>query len=159
MKSSNIMLILTILIISMCSICLAQNSPQDFLDVHNEARAEIGIPPLSWNKTIAKYAQDYANSRIKDCEMEHSMGPYGENLAEGFGEFKGSDAVKFWLTEKPNYDHKSNTCINDECLHYIQIIWKDTVHLGCARAKCNNGWMFIICNYDPPANFPASKPS
>ncbi|KAI4299224.1 hypothetical protein L6164_032704 [Bauhinia variegata] len=90
--------------------------------------------------------------------MEPSRGPYGENLAKGFDEMAGSDAVKFWLTEKPNYDHDSNKCLNDECLHYTLIIWRDMVHLGCARAKCNNGWMLVICCYDPPGNIDGQRP-
>ncbi|KAF7802829.1 basic form of pathogenesis-related protein 1-like [Senna tora] len=123
---------------------LAQNAPQDFLDVHNAARAEVGVGPMAWNETVESYAQNYAIQRIKNCEMEHSGGPYGENLAENYGNMNGSDAVKFWLTEKPNYDYASNKCVNDECLHYTQIVWRDSNQLGCARAKCNNGWMFVI---------------
>ncbi|RDY12813.1 hypothetical protein CR513_02342, partial [Mucuna pruriens] len=121
-------------------VSFAQNSPEDFLEVHNVARAAVGVGPLSWNHSLEAYAQSYANHRIPDCNLEHSMGPFGENLAEGYGEMKGSDAVKFWLTEKPYYDYHSNACVHDECLHYTQIVWRDSLHLGCARAKCNNGW-------------------
>jgi hypothetical protein len=46
------------------------------------------------------------------------MGPYGENIASGYGETNGTDSVKFWLSEKPNYDYHSNSCVNDECGHY-----------------------------------------
>ncbi|KAG4960585.1 hypothetical protein AAZX31_13G234600 [Glycine max] len=137
---------------------LAQNTPQDFLDVHNQARAEVGVGPLSWNHTLQAYAQSYANKRIPDCNLEHSMGPFGENIAEGYAEMKGSDAVKFWLTEKPYYDHHSNACVHDECLHYTQIVWRDSVHLGCARAKCNNDWVFVICSYSPPGNIEGERP-
>lgn len=140
------------------NISLAQNSPQDFLEVHNQAREEVGVEPLSWNHTLEAYAQNYANERIHDCDLEHSMGPFGENLAEGYGEMKGSDAVKFWLTEKPNYDSYSNSCVNDECLHYTQIVWRDSVHLGCGKSKCNNGWVFVICSYSPPGNVEGERP-
>ncbi|XP_054779256.1 pathogenesis-related leaf protein 4-like [Prosopis cineraria] len=139
-------------------ICQAQNTPQDFLQVHNEARDEVGVGPLYWNETLESYAQNYANERSYDCNLEHSGGPFGENIAEGYDDMKGSDAVKFWLTEKPNYDYHSNSCVNDECLHYTQIIWRDSHHLGCARAKCANGWMFVICSYDPPGNIEGERP-
>ncbi|XP_058751660.1 basic form of pathogenesis-related protein 1-like [Vicia villosa] len=131
---------------------------QEFLDVHNQARKEVGVRPLTWNTTLEAYAQNYANSRIDDCAMEHSMGPYGENLAEGHGEMKDADAVKFWLTEKPFYDYDSNKCVQDECLHYTQIVWRDTVHLGCGKANCKNGWVFVICSYSPVGNIDGQRP-
>ncbi|KAF7844783.1 protein transport Sec1a-like [Senna tora] len=134
------------------------NSPEDLLDVHNQARAEVGVGPLSWNETLAAYAQSYADKRIDDCEMEHSMGPYGENLAMAYENMDGTDAVKLWLTEKENYDPSSNTCKNDECLHYTQIVWRDTVQVGCGRSKCKNGWMFVICSYAPIGNIEGQRP-
>ena len=158
MRSSNLLLSILLLFSTFSLISFAQNSPRDFVAVHNQARSGVGVGPLSWNQTLAAYAQNYADQRSGDCEMEHSGGPFGENLAEGYGNMDGSDAVKFWLTEKPNYDHNDNKCVNDECLHYTQIVWRDTVHVGCARAKCNNGWMFVICNYDPPGNIEGQRP-
>ena len=158
MRSPTYHVILAIFFMCSTIISLAQNTPQDFLEVHNQARAEVGVSPLSWNHTLEAYAQHYADERIPDCDLEHSMGPFGENLAEGYGEMKGSDAVKFWLTEKPNYSYHSNSCVNDECLHYTQIVWRGSVHLGCARAKCDNGWVFVICSYDPPGNIEGERP-
>ncbi|QCD84234.1 pathogenesis-related protein 1A-like [Vigna unguiculata] len=156
MKISNLVFILTI--ISMCSICLAQSSSKDFLDEHNKARKEVGVEPLVWNETLVTYGQNYVNSKKKTCEFEHSMGPYGENLAMGYGEFSGRDSVKMWVGEKPNYDEKSNKCVKDECLHYTQVVWKDTKSVGCARAKCDNNAIYIICNYYPPGNYIGSRP-
>ena len=135
------------------------NPNQDFVDAHNVARAKVGVAPLSWNHTIADYALKYANQQVKNnCEMEHSGGPYGENLAEGYGSMTGEEAVKFWLTEKPYYNYHSNSCVGDECLHYTQVVWRKSVHLGCARVKCHNGWMFVICSYDPPGNIEGQRP-
>lgn len=76
------------------NITLAQNSPQDYVDAHNAVRAEVGVGPITWNNTVAAYAQKYANSRVENCELEHSGGPYGENIAEGYGNLNGVDAVK-----------------------------------------------------------------
>ena len=131
---------------------------QGFVNEHNVARAAVGVGPITWNYSLAAYAQRYANTRIHGCDMEHSEGPYGENLAEGYGEMTGAQAVKFWVTEKPNYDYASNKCVGDECGHYTQVIWRNSVHLGCARAKCTNGWVFVICSYDPPGNYEDERP-
>ncbi|KAK4848674.1 hypothetical protein QYF36_015941 [Acer negundo] len=137
---------------------LAQNSPKDYVDAHNAFRAAVGVGPITWNNTVAAYAQKYADERKRDCQMDHSMGPYGENLAEGYGQMDGVDAVKFWASEKPQYDYKSNSCVGDECLHYTQIVWSTSIHVGCGRVKCMNGWLFVICNYDPPGNIEGQRP-
>nr|XP_004292311.2 PREDICTED: probable pathogenesis-related protein CaO19.6200 [Fragaria vesca subsp. vesca] len=131
---------------------------QGFLDEHNKARAEVGVAPLKWNETLAAYAQDYANKKSKTCEMVHSGGPYGECIAENFPDMTGEEATKLWMTEKPDYDYATNTCHTDSCLHYTQIVWKTTTDLGCAKAHCKNGWVFVICNYYPIGNYPGVRP-
>ncbi|GKC06696.1 pathogenesis-related leaf protein 4-like protein, partial [Tanacetum coccineum] len=65
----------------------AQNSQQDYLNCHNAARAKVGVGNMTWNATVAAYAENYANQRLADCNLVHSGGPYGENLAEGSGTF------------------------------------------------------------------------
>uniref|UniRef100_A0A6N2LW90 SCP domain-containing protein n=1 Tax=Salix viminalis TaxID=40686 RepID=A0A6N2LW90_SALVM len=69
---------------------------------------------------------------------------------EGSGDLSGSAAVKLWVDEKPKYDYNSNTCVGGECRHYTQVVWRKSVRLGCAKARCNNGGTIISCNYDPP---------
>merc|ERR1711915_16603 len=63
-------------------VSVAKNGHRHFLDGHNKARAEVGVPPLVWNNTLAAYARNYANKRIPDCKMVESDpdGPYGECL-------------------------------------------------------------------------------
>merc|ERR1712071_83867 len=138
------------------------NSPKDYVDIHNEARKNVSVGPVTWDKKLEKYAPNYANKKANSgCEMEHSNGPYGENLGGGYDDTDGVDAVKFWLTEKDNYDHDSNQCVgDDECGHYTQVVWRDTKRIGCARVKCkgNSIWWFIICSYDPPGNYLGEKP-
>ncbi|KAG2704015.1 hypothetical protein I3843_06G154800 [Carya illinoinensis] len=136
----------------------AQDSPQDFLDAHSAARAEVGVPPLTWDDQVASYAQNYANQRIGDCNMVHSDGPYGENIAWSSGDLMGTDAVKMWVDEKSNYDPNSNTCVGGQCLHYTQVVWRNSVRLGCAKVRCNSGGTFIGCNYDPPGNYNGERP-
>ncbi|KAG2238103.1 hypothetical protein Bca52824_092676 [Brassica carinata] len=121
----------------------AQDSPQDFLDAHNQARAAVGVDPLGWDETVAAYARDYANQRRGDCALEHSSGPYGEHFLE----------------QQADYDYGSNTCASGkQCGHYTQIVWKNSVRLGCAKVSCDNGQTFITCNYDPQGNFVGQWP-
>ncbi|GJN24429.1 hypothetical protein PR202_gb12167 [Eleusine coracana subsp. coracana] len=50
----------------------AQNSPQDYVDPHNAARADVGVGPVSWDDNVAAYAQSYAQQRQGDCALQHS---------------------------------------------------------------------------------------
>lgn len=156
----NLLLAICFMTLTLAHFSIAQNSPEDIVNAHNAIRANVGVGPLAWNRTLSNYAQSYANKRISDCKMEHSYGPYGENIAEGYGNLNVVDAVKMWASEEPSYDPAANKCIGgeDECLHYTQIVWSKSVHLGCGRAKCKNGWVFVICSYDPVGNVEGQRP-
>ncbi|XP_009803803.2 pathogenesis-related protein 1C-like [Nicotiana tabacum] len=150
--------LLLFLIISLS--CGAQNSPQDYLDAHNTARADVGVEPLTWDDQVAAYAQNYASQLAADCMLVHSHGQYGENLAWGSGDFMtAAKAVEMWVNEKQYYDHDSNTCAQGQvCGHYTQVVWRNSVRVGCARAQCNDGGYVVSCNYDPPGNFVGQSP-
>ncbi|KAI7725953.1 hypothetical protein M8C21_014191 [Ambrosia artemisiifolia] len=137
----------------------AQNSQQDYLNAHNADREQVGVGNMVWNATVATYAQNYANQRIGDCNLVHSGGPYGENLAKGSGTFTGTSAVNLWVAEKLNYDYTTNTCASGYvCGHYTQVVWRNSVQLGCARVQCTNGWWYVICSYYPPGNYIGQSP-
>ncbi|KAL8136972.1 hypothetical protein V2J09_002973 [Rumex salicifolius] len=132
-----------------------------FLAPHNAARARLGLPPLSWSPTLAAYAQSYANKRRNDCALEHSNGPYGENIYWGSGSrWTAGDAVASWVVEGRWYDRRSNSCgYGQDCGHYTQIVWRSTRRVGCARVVCLGGaGVFITCNYDPPGNYIGERP-
>lgn len=147
-------------LVNLFGITLAQNTPQDYLTPHNSARAQVGVGPMTWNTTVATYAQNYANQRIVDCSPVHSGGPYGENLFWGSGrEFTAGDAVNAWVAEKQYYNYAANTCATGKvCGHYTQVVWASSVQLGCGRVKCNSGAIFIICDYSPPGNYVGQRP-
>lgn len=137
----------------------AQDTHQDYLNIQNQARADVGVEPLTWDDKVAAYAQNYANQRIIDCNLVHSEGPYGENLAWGGGDLSAIDAAKMWVDEKPYYDYDSNSCTPGQmCGHYTQVVWKNSTRVGCAKVTCNSGGTFIGCNYDPPGNYIGERP-
>uniref|UniRef100_J3MIC4 SCP domain-containing protein n=1 Tax=Oryza brachyantha TaxID=4533 RepID=J3MIC4_ORYBR len=146
--------------------CVAQNSPQDFVDPHNAARADVGVGPVTWDDTVAAYAQAYAEQRRGDCQLRHSDsgGKYGENIFWGSAgaAWSAADAVSSWVSEKEWYDHDSNSWAAPEgssCGHYTQVVWRDSTAIGCARVDCDNDLgVFITCNYSPPGNFEGQSP-
>ncbi|XP_022925422.1 pathogenesis-related protein 1A-like [Cucurbita moschata] len=143
-----------VLSITIFSFSLGQDLPQDYVDAHNVVRAQVGVEPIQWDQELANYATQYANKRRSDCLLLHSHGPYGENLAMSIGEMSGIEAVQMWVDEEQFYDYDSNTCVDDEmCSHYTQVVWRNSMRVGCAKVSCNNRDAFIICSYDPPGNF------
>uniref|UniRef100_A0A0D3F538 non-specific serine/threonine protein kinase n=1 Tax=Oryza barthii TaxID=65489 RepID=A0A0D3F538_9ORYZ len=142
----------------------AQSSPQDFLNLHNAARAGVGAGMLSWDSTVAAYAADYAEKRKSDCRNVHSNGPYGENLFQGVAHISwtASDALFSWLGEAKNYNCNGNTCKDgQECGEYTQLMWTNSTRVGCASVTCDDsagGGTFIACNYDPPGNVAGQRP-
>ncbi|KAJ1434853.1 Pathogenesis-related protein 1-like, SCP domain [Sesbania bispinosa] len=151
--------LIAIAISSQMIMCYGQDSAQDYLDAHNRARSEVGVGPMSWDANVASYAETYVNTLRGSCELVHSGGPYGENLAWSSGDLSGTAAVDMWVAEKPNYDYDSNSCVGGECGHYTQVVWSNSVRLGCAKVQCDDGSSTIIsCNYDPPGNFIDQRP-
>ena len=156
-RASQLSLLLVVLLLA--TVSQAQDSPQDFVNAHNAARGQVGVGPIAWDATLASFAQRYISGLAGDCRMVHSGGPYGENLAWSSGDMAGTGAVSMWVDEKAFYDYSSNTCQPGKvCGHYTQVVWSDSLRLGCAKVRCNTGGTLISCNYDPPGNFIGRKP-
>jgi pathogenesis-related protein 1 len=143
---------------------------QQILAAHNVYRSELGIPPLTWSASLASYAQAWANelANNRNCQMAHrphdDKSPwnliYGENIFSGSAGYTFPDAVKAWGDEKKLFDHKTKKCTGEwwACGHYTQVIWKNTTQVGCAIAKCANGSVIIVCNYNPAGNYSGQPP-
>ena len=140
----------------------AQNSPQDYLTPHNNARAAVGVGPVTWSTKLQQFAESYAAQRAGDCRLQHSGGPYGENIFWGSAgaDWKAADAVRSWVDEKQWYNYATNSCASGKvCGHYTQVVWRASTAIGCARVVCsNNAGVFIICNYYPPGNVIGQNP-
>ena len=158
MLKISLAIVCVISLANMVHVSLAQNSPQDYLNAHNAARARVGVGPMRWDAKVASYAQNYVNKLKVSCKLVHSGGPYGENLAWGSNDLSGTAAVNMWVAEKTKYDYNSNSCVGGECRHYTQVVWSNSVRLGCAKVRCNNGATIISCNYDPPGNYVNQRP-
>ncbi|MCJ1281922.1 hypothetical protein MMC26_001245 [Xylographa opegraphella] len=118
------------------------NSTNVFRDEHNATA-------LSWNDSLAAYAADYAGN----CHWQHSGGPSGENLAQGYTNV--TDAVDAWGDERNEYDFGSPG-FSEATGHFTQLVWKATTTVGCGRMLCDGtndvaGW-YVVCEYYPPGN-------
>ncbi|CAN8326790.1 unnamed protein product [Cochlearia groenlandica] len=133
---------------------------QQFLQPHNALRANLRLPPLKWSNNLSLYAARWAKTRLGDCNLVHSNGPYGENLFWGSGKgWTPRDAVAAWGSEWMYYERRTHRCkANRDCLHYTQLVWKKSLRIGCAVGFCKSGDTFIICSYDPPGNIVGQRP-
>ncbi|KAL9417631.1 hypothetical protein AB3S75_040588 [Citrus x aurantiifolia] len=106
----------------------AQDLPQDYVNAHNAARAQLQSCPLRDRR-------------------------YGENLAGSSGNLSGADAVGLWVSENSDYDYNSNSCnAGKVCGHYTHVVWRNSARIGCAKFRCNYGGTSIGCNYASPGN-------
>uniref|UniRef100_A0A0D3GLV7 SCP domain-containing protein n=1 Tax=Oryza barthii TaxID=65489 RepID=A0A0D3GLV7_9ORYZ len=137
------------------------NEKAVFVQLHNNARAAVGVGPVAWNDALAAQALQHASY----CQTQHIPGPYGENLWWSYGSGTTgtpAQAMSYWVGERPYYDYSSNSCVGGhQCGHYTQVVWRRTAYVGCARVACNtnNGIGTIIaCNYYPGGNIYNERP-
>lgn len=133
----------------------------EFLEAHNRVRAKYGVPPLRWSNKLARYARRWSSMRRFDCVMMHSpASPYGENIFWGSGrDWRAADAVSSWASESSYFNWRSQACHPGQvCGHFTQVVWNDTEFVGCGRAECFAGGVFITCSYDPPGNWKGEVP-
>lgn len=130
------------------------------ITAHNTRRAKKGTPPLTWDPTIAAFAQDWAdNLKARDIPLEHrDPNKYGENLAWDSGMNMSPDAVlNGWVEEEePFYNEATGQCEGGVCGHLTQSLWRTTTHVGCGIAKGNNQ-QWVVCNYNPKGNWRGEK--
>ena len=72
------------------------------LQVHNDARKEVGVLPLVWSKNLEDQALKYAKQIARTNNYEHSDTKDGENLAM-FYEFKNLMSLKHIFIQRPRY--------------------------------------------------------
>ncbi|KAF8559183.1 PR-1-like protein [Imleria badia] len=138
-----------------CGIVLATQLDAEesaFLQSHNLARSRFDVQPLNWSTSLASNAQTW----VSGCRFEHSngkLGPYGENIAAGTGNFTAGNAMNMFMDGLP-FD-PANPTFSD----FTQIIWQSTTELGCASAQCNGIFdatfgeaTMYVCLYEPVGN-------
>lgn len=99
---------------------------QEFLDAHNEARAEVGVGPLKWNQALANLTSRlvrYQRDKM-GCQFANlTDSKYGGNQLLASGKVVAPRAVvEDWVEEKSFYNHTDNSCLpNHQCGVYTQV--------------------------------------
>jgi uncharacterized protein YkwD len=141
---------------------------------HNIHRANHSAPDLTWDDTLAGYAENTARGCVFQHDMDQGSGGYGQNLAYwGASGDIGSKQIQSAAGAI------TNQWYNDEAMawtfygaanppassdlhawgHFTQVVWKSSTKLGCATVQCAAGTLsklaswYTVCNYNPPGNF------
>jgi hypothetical protein len=155
----------------LCAPLLMAQAPADaplkqILAAQNAARAELGLPPLTWNGTLAGQAKQWADHLAGTREFRHGVGSgsgQGENLWEGTrGAYTPEEMARAWVEEKRyfrrgRFPDVSTTGDWASVGHYSQIVWRSTHEVGCAISS-NADSDILVCRYSNPGNVLGQQP-
>jgi uncharacterized protein YkwD len=152
-----------------------------FVTAHNAARASTdlnpppspALPPVSWDPILADSAYNYLSKcvvtngsvghnadRTTDYQALGGTDSYvGENIYATTGNTVApADAVNDWMSEASKYDYTKDDL--STAGHYTQVVWRDSVRIGCAIVNCSNARYnnTVLCDYAPGGNITGQKP-
>jgi hypothetical protein len=152
--------------------CTLDPTKCEWLAAHNAVRCAVSppaasMPKLTWDDALECVAQQWANT----CPTGHNAdrtsmyatcggsGYVGENMAWGYPTVTA--VVDGWASEVSGYTLATNSC-SDVCGHYTQLVWADTLRIGCASptVSCGGSWgnAIYICDYAPGGNYTGQSP-
>ena len=127
----------------------------------NAERARVGVRPLTWDPALEKAAADYAAELARTGKWGHSAPEQrvgqGENLWMGTRDaFSLEEMLDGWLTERSmfrrgTFPHVTTSASWHDVGHYTQIIWADTLRVGCA-VRSSPTFDYLVCRYSEPGN-------
>lgn len=129
-------------------------------EVHNIARAEYGAPPLVWDPALVQSSAAVAGQRVRTGTLEHSSregrGTVRENLSQGLPWWSTQQLLSSWTKEKKNFvpgifPNVSRTHNWYDIGHWAQMIWIQTVLIGCTKAV-GGASAWLVCHYNPGGN-------
>ena len=181
--------ILTVQSSSMLQISYAQsrldaNTQNVILNMHNQERANVQVPALTWSNDLARDAQNWANTIVSrnlrwdlcgtsqdpngtQCPPHvprDQANGQGENLAWGYNT-PVVTLAQGWADERSNYVPGTPIAGNlgwpNVYGHYTQMVWSSTTQIGCGIAQQTigaNNWDILVCRYAPGGNWIGQVP-
>ena len=143
------------------------NFADEALRLHNQERAALGLPLLTWSDRLAKAAENWAAKLSRGSVLRHDVqsdaSEQGENLWMGNrGYYSIDEMIGDWSAEKARFRRGKMPNISSQndwegVGHYSQMVWRNTRSVGCAIAQSPD-WDVLVCRYDPPGNVWGQKP-
>ena len=135
---------------------------QTALRLHNQARAQFGVPSVQWSDQLAAQAYAHAFYMAQTGIYGHDQTPgrrkkAGENLWRGQrGLFSYDVMIGLMVDEARHFrpgafPDVSRTGRWSDVAHFTQIVWPSTTEVGCAVAASATV-DYLVCRYAPTGN-------
>jgi hypothetical protein len=131
------------------------------LAMHNRYRAAAGVPLVRWDPALATAAAAHAGQLMRSSRLAHSPRAgrpgQGENLWRGTSGAYGVEAmIETWARERSRFRAGTFPAVSttgnvQDVVHYSQMIWPTTTHVGCSLQRSPQ-WDFLVCRYAPRGN-------
>jgi len=164
MKTLKNLLILSFVLFASSWECDLSGLDEDIkgaLNVHNEAREEVGVDAIVWSSSLANEAEDYAQELAKSGRFKHSKTDDGENLYwySSTNQNPMTEASKSWYEEIQLYRYRKCCGPNfSDTGHYTQMVWGNTTEIGMGVAVSKSGETYVVARYNTAGNFQGQFP-
>ncbi|KYM98374.1 Venom allergen 3 [Cyphomyrmex costatus] len=127
------------------------------------------MPNLVWDKELEQICQTWVNQCVFGHDECRNVDRFtvGQNMAQTSYSGKNTatvvSMVDMWYNEVNDFNNTEveKYRFDTKTGHYTQIIWANSLGLGCAQMqyKKPNGWNVknLCCNYGPHGNMQGSK--
>nr|XP_019009678.1 uncharacterized protein I206_05238 [Kwoniella pini CBS 10737]OCF48459.1 hypothetical protein I206_05238 [Kwoniella pini CBS 10737] len=110
-----------------------KQAQKSWIDLHNDRRKIYGnVPSLQYRADLVITAKEKAEL----CNANHTK--VAENLQWGDGIGTPYSAIRDWVDKEAQIFDFNNPTYDDRTGHLTQVVWKDSVYVGCWIAMCGS---------------------
>ncbi|XP_063692830.1 uncharacterized protein LOC134824785 [Bolinopsis microptera] len=160
-----VLLVFTLLVHTSHCICKTKVNKREMavLNAHNQyRRLHQNTPDLCYgiSSKLVKYTtQHWSEHMLRENELSHSEGSYGENVwwgrdsKDAISAFNSS--ISNWYQELNNWNFTAAAKIDDtkDALHFTQVVWVLTSEVNCGFAFSSARGAFVTCQYYKQGNY------
>ncbi|KAJ8016543.1 hypothetical protein DPEC_G00008340 [Dallia pectoralis] len=163
-------------IVTLCPVScqLSQEDAETIVELHNTYRGQV-VPSaaymtkMKWDENLKIQAESYAVKCVWDYDQDLNLDEkaMGQNIYNSKDPFNATKAMEQWFLQNISYNFNHKPSCQDEilCRHYIQMVWANSLSVGCALHRCDTMERlsdkptdFLVCNYRPAGYFGDKKP-
>lgn len=146
------------------------------LSKHNTYRRVHRSPAMTLNNSVNSTAQAWADHLAATATFVHSTSAQrkgaGENIYAYYttgtsvtADSMANKAIDAWYNEVKLYNY-ANPGFSAATGHFTQVVWKDSIQLGCGLSKGTKTFSgtkynayYVVCQYNPAGNMAGKFPA